>query len=362
MKKKSKNTFWWWDQQNKILKKKQKKEVVKNKKKKKRSKSPIINRVHTESIKAPKTFSIESKVARKQVIKFLKDLRELFADKNTQKFIIDFTRTERFIADATLLFYAELQYLVEMKKNRIIVNYRPPKNNKAFEVLRQIGFYKICGRDPKKRNNENYDDVVHWCVATGSVVDNSLCAPALERYEGNYKGKLAEPLINNLFRGLAEAMTNTSHHAYIDDRNDGLNYRPANKNWWMFSQSKDNHLSVVFCDLGIGIPRTLPIKKPNLFKQLVTMNFDNIDSQYIKISVEYKRTRTGKPGRGRGLRDIVDSVTEQNAGIVKIYSNRGLFIKSGTNTTTHDLKESILGTLICWDIPLNDNSYRERNN
>lgn len=355
MKKLPRKKRWWLVKLFRVLKRKQKKELIRERNKKKQKKNNDTNIIpFTEIISAPKAFNIDDKKKRRHVIEFLKKLRRTFAQRNVQKVIIDFKNTENFVADATLLFHAELLHLIEMRQNGVTIGYKPPINDRASEVLHQIGFYNLCGGNPRKRSAQNYDDVVHWRVAKGSLVDNSICASAIEKYEG----QLAEPLINGLFRGLGEAMTNTIHHAYIDTRDDGLNYNPPTKNWWMFSQSRNNYLSVVFCDLGIGIPRTLPIKKQTLFQQLIALKFDRKDSEYIKIAIEDRLTRTNQPGRGRGLGDIVDVVTKQKSGIVKIYSNHGVFLKDETSTVTRDLKESILGTLIYWRVPLTNEPHR----
>ncbi|MDP1559248.1 MAG: hypothetical protein Q8K59_08825 [Nitrosomonas sp.] len=361
MKRLSKQTRWWLIQLSRVLKRKLTRELIRKRRYKKRRTNSNTNTKSTiveESISAPRAFNIEDKKTRKHVIKFLHDLRKIFARSDIQKVIIDFTNTDKFIADATLLFYAELSHLIGMKQNGIVIKYRPPINDRASEVLHQIGFYTMCGGKTRKRSTKNYDDVVHWRVAQGSVVDNSICADAIEKYEG----QLAEPLINGLFRGLGEAMTNTIHHAYINTRDDGLNYSPPTKNWWMFSQARNNYLSVVFCDLGIGIPNTLPIQKPYLFKILDSLGMTGKDSEYIKIAIEDKRTRTNQPERGKGLGDIVDVITKQNSGTVRIHSNSGIFIKDETRTVTRDLKESILGTLIYWRVPLTNEPYREREN
>ncbi len=242
--------------------------------------------------------------------------------------------------------------------NNIIIDYKQPLNDKASEVLRQIGFYKFCGRLPLESIQVKYEDVVHWCVASGYSVNNEICAPAIEKYEG----QLAEPLINGLFRGLNEAMTNTKHHAYSGTRADGLNYIPSQWNWWMFSQAKDNTLSVVFCDLGIGIPKTLPIKKPNLYRRILTLGKAGKDSEFIKIAIKDKLTRTYLPERGKGLGDIVLAITKDYSGAVKIISNHGVYLKNQNGTMTYDLKESILGTLICWQVSFQNQSKSEENN
>lgn len=286
-------------------------------------------------------------------MEFLSDLRKAFSRDDVQSIIMDFTSTTSFISSATLLFYAELSRLIEMTDNRISIRCKPPTNERASQVLHQIGIYRICGQ-AIRRKPAFYDDVVHWRVARGHIVDNTICAPVIEEFEG----QLALPLVNGLFRGLGEAMTNAKHHAYIDIREDGLNYTPPRNDWWMFSQSRQGYLSVVFCDLGIGIPNTLPLKKPTLFKRIFALGRAGSDGACIEDAIEDSRTRTLRPERGKGLGNIVDVVSGLKGGVVMVLSNRGFyFSKHGAAPKTYDLNDSILGTLIFWRVPLAGESH-----
>lgn len=302
-------------------------------------------------IVAPKIFDLGADENRKNLTKFLERLRIFVKHNNLRKITIDFTNTHRFIAAGTLLFYSELSYLKQFINNKTKLRYIPPNNPKAFEVLIQIELHKLCGiRKPKSKNANKYDDVLNWKVAYGNVVNNQQCAPAIEAHEG----QLAEPLIDGIFKGLAEAMTNTVHHAYADIREDGLNHKPSENNWWMFSQARDGELTVVFCDLGIGIPRSLPQKYPSIFRKMRSLGKAR-DHQCIVSSVELNATSTKIPGRGKGLTNIIEIASKNKAGSVSIYSNRGMYklTPDATKPFSCDLKNSILGTIICWNVTLN---------
>src|SRR5262249_36555053 len=133
---------------------------------------------------------------------------------------------------------------------------------------------------------------------------------------------------------------------------DDLNFKPAQEDWWMFSQARDGYLSVVFCDLGIGIPATLPTKKPLIFAVLEKLGMASSDSACIAEAIKDSRTRTHASGRGYGLGNIVNAVSGVRGGLVIVMSNRGFFLLKDGVITTHDFKDSILGTLISWRIPL----------
>jgi hypothetical protein len=291
-------------------------------------------------------FSLETEKYRTPLFLFLAQLRQLFLVPDLCVIVIDFSRTQRFVSGGTLLFYAELTRLLKFSANRVRVRCTEARNPRASQVLQQIGIFGICGH--RAHGTPTYDDVVHWRVAQGHLVDNTICAPAIEAYEG----RLAEPLIDGIFRGLGEAMTNAKHHAYTGLRQDQLNFTQPEDDWWMFSQARDGMLTVAFCDLGVGIPVTLPRKKPGLFARLVALGSANSDAACIKEAIDDSMTSTNLPGRGHGLGNIINVVSKSPRGVVMVMSNRGCYIINKGKKTALDFRESILGTLIFWRIPL----------
>lgn len=248
-------------------------------------------------LNAPIIFDIETPQNRPLLAQFLEDLREHFKNKPDQALLIDFKGTQRFVASGTLLFYAELCRLVEYRPN-LQIRCTRPNNERASQVLQQIGVYKICHHP--YRGQPNRHDVVHWRVARGHIVDASQYASAIEEHEG----KLAPPLVDGIYRGLAEAMTNVCHHAYIEQREDGLKHEGSH-DWWVFSQARDGYLYVALCDLGVGIPRTLPSTNQNLYMALKSkLGVKPADSECITAAIEESRSRTGRRERGKGLGDI----------------------------------------------------------
>jgi hypothetical protein len=298
-------------------------------------------------ITAPTVIDVADEDYRATLMTFLAELRSVFTCTDNRPILIDFSGTERLNAGGTLLMHAEVFRLIQMTSpTGAIVRCKPAKKQKADHVLAQVGIYKMCGNN--RRCKAPFGDVVHWRVAHGYKVDNSLCAPAVEEFEG----RIATPLIDGIFRGLGEAMTNTIHHAYIQTRDDGLDYTPETKDWWMFSQKRDGYLSVLICDLGVGIPETLREKRPYLLETLARLGKSGSDGAAIEEAVKDARTRTKRAERGRGLGNIVNVVSKIPNGRVTIYSNRGLYSIRDGNLTVANYKQSILGTLVAWRIPL----------
>ena len=294
---------------------------------------------------APPVFDIEDKKNRRRLTRFLKDLRGHFNRHAAKRLLIDFQRTQRFVAAVVLLFYAELCRLVEYSP-ATQVRCNEPQNERAKQVLQQIGVYGICHHPFHGRTTHR--DVVHWRGARGHLVDASQYAKTIEAHEGG----LAEPLVNGIYRGLAEAMTNVCHHAYIDRRDDGLDH-DGPRDWWVFSQAKDGYLYVALCDLGVGIPGTLPSTNPTLYGKLKALfGITPQDGDCIAAAIEDSRSRTGRPERGKGLGDIIRAVAGAPRGRAMVFSNRGWYTLNGGNESSGNYRDSILGTLIAWSVPV----------
>ena len=304
------------------------------------------NKLPALRIYAPRTFNIEQKEVRSPLMAFLAELRSHFENPPGRTLLIDFSKTHSFVATGTLLFYAELTRLIEYSGGQVRLRCTRPANEKASQVLELIGVYRLC--EHPSHGKPNLDDVVHWRVARGHDVNNTLCAPAIEAFEG----QLAEPLVDGILGGLSEAMTNAVHHAYIDCRIDGLDYTQPRNDWWMFSQARDGYLSVVFCDLGVGIPATLPVKQPLMFRTLERLGLHTSDAACIQEAIKDSRSRTGRSGRGHGLGNIIEVVEKIPRGVAFVFSNRGCYILRSGVTSSFNFKESILGTLIFWRVPL----------
>ncbi|BAK76764.1 hypothetical protein NH8B_1949 [Pseudogulbenkiania sp. NH8B] len=226
---------------------------------------------------------------------------------------------------------------------------------------------KLFGR--RRRLDESGFDksVKHWQFATGSCAD----ATEFDSVLGDFEGKITTQLSRSIYKGVTEAMTNSAHHAYEDSRNDGTGIVDE-KRWWMFSQEMDGELYVVFCDLGIGIPRSLSRDvnvsagwRPALAAFMDRFKAHQRQPTLIKAAIEIGRTRTNKPNRGLGLPQIVETVDKSGKGRVIIHSNAGAYFRSPggkANEILIQYNQSIMGTLIQWSVPIetSDGSHGEK--
>lgn len=293
---------------------------------------------------APAVFSIAVEEHRAEMLVSLRRLRKQIAFQEA-RLCLDFSATEKIYAEGGLIFVAELRRLLKYSKGNVALTCVLPNNNKVAQVLKQIGVLDLLGVTTPIVPQD--DDVVNWRCAYGEQVLGEKYDDILEQYDG----EIAQSLTEQLYTGITEAMTNVINHAYDLTRLDGLSFK-SNKDWWMFSQENDGFLSIVFCDLGAGIPRTLPDKNPNLWKKIRKLG-QKTDSYTIKYAVTDSISRTNKSHRGKGLGQIVRVVENVPGGRVHILSNFGCYaVEAGSRPRIKDFRDNIMGTLIYWRIPL----------
>lgn len=294
---------------------------------------------------APEGFSLSKQKDRKKLTRFLSKLRG--ACKEDSQVTVDFTHTKRITAEATLLVYAEIHRILNCVDG-VVLNGVAPKNNTAAQAMKKVGLLKMLKTSLKYRKEAENKNVANWNSAYGEDVDGEKSDSIISAYNG----VIAESLTSELYKKITEAMTNVSHHAYIEERYDGLSFLNDKKPWWIFSQELDGYLTVAFCDLGIGIPRSLPIRRPNVWEKIKSWGESVKDSTVIYEAIRDSKTRTGQSYRGKGLNQIVETVRSFDTGAVRIYSNKGCYVSEKGIAQKKDYTDSILGTVISWRVPL----------
>ncbi len=299
----------------------------------------------TITISVPEVLDLLTTDHRLSVVIFMEKLRDKC--RKNRKIIINFSQTHRMIADGAILLFAELKRIQELKPNLVLRCIRS-RDTKVNEALEQIGLFKFLHY--KYISQVKFEDVIHWHVSEGM----STVGAKYEDVLGSYDDILSEKLQGSFYDGITEAMTNSKKHAYTGIRNDGFKAQKVNPKWWMFSQKKDGYLTVVFCDLGVGIPATLPFKKPLIYAYIKN-NFGTVtDSLCIVEALKYSVSRTHKDERGKGLKDIAEWIKCVEGGTFNIFSNRGLYRYVNNKGFSHNYKSNILGTIITWRVPISD--------
>lgn len=305
---------------------------------------------------------ISHELHRSSTLRFLRRFRTLYLQER-QDVVLDFTRTEKLNAPGTLLFVAEVDRAIRLARSERRIRLRlPPEDCGAGsrivrQVLHQIGLLELLGHDASHLDDGEYDESVkHWHFATGTTLGDTP-GEMLDAHEG----KIADALMEGVWKGVSEALTNSRHHAYLARRNDGCEDFNE-KRWWMFSQERDGELTLVVCDLGIGIRRSLPIKwtRPLVGKVLQIIRGEG-DLGSIRAALVIGQTRTDEENRGKGLPQIWNEVRAARVGSVGIYSGRAALSYWSDPDAEKGLEfdNDILGTLITWTYPLEPNGARD---
>lgn len=266
--------------------------------------------------------------------------------------VIDFKELQTTTPQAMLLLIAELDRAKRIMGDDFRVRLLPSETPRINSVLEQVGLVDLCGGALGGNRSKGDETVRHWRYATGERI-NATTEEAFMKVEG----ALAPPLAKGLWRGVSEALGNSTEHAYLAPRGTDSR-RLGTKRWWMFSQLRDQRLSVVVVDLGIGIPRSLPLKWPSstIAKLVGAMIGEGDDVRAIRAAMQVGASSTGRSNRGRGLPQIWNEMKAINGATVSIYSNRGILIWDGEKKeeTAKERKDSIYGTIIAWTIPASE--------
>ena len=312
---------------------------LRKKRQKERDSSIGPQPVYDTTIVAPSRFNLAHTPSRTKLLRFIRRLR--VAVKTPQAILLDFSNTSKMISDGTLLFRASLCKAIADATPQTVIRCKLSDSDKINQVLKQLGVLDTLKNETKIEPVDS--DVVHWRFAQGTRVIG-------EKYEdilGHYEGTVAEPLVGGLYDGIVEAMTNTRQHAYPDGVPD--------THWWMFSQERDGRLFVAFCDLGKGIPGSLPAnpKKRDLWSRITAkFGVSPKDSIVIDEAIKHSQTRTGKHYRGKGLKQLSSVLDDANDSSLYLFSNRGCYKKNNRVSSLTDYSTSIGGTLIQWSLEL----------
>jgi hypothetical protein len=308
-------------------------------------------------LSAPKSICLVGKGAHTALTGFLAELRLAFAHP-TRPLCIDFSRTVKLFPEAMLLFYAELNRLMHAFGGKPAKGIRCiPANNATVDgVLQHLGVYKWLNHYSSAPPQG--DNVIGWKVHHAEQVDGTVFGPPLETLG------LKTDQARKLFEGVSEAVTNVRHHAYLLPREDGLKL-PVHEEWWMFIHESESKLYVAVCDLGIGIPRSLPLQHTwEAVLHAVRVIFGQkrrTDGRLIQAALRLRRSRTEASHRGMGFSDMIAVLNSMPESRMVIHSNHGVLTYNAAfrppAITVRSFKNSILGTIVTWHFPNKGTTY-----
>jgi hypothetical protein len=318
-----------------------------------RARKLLKNRHHTFSsvkIRLPDILSLGGKERRSLTIAAVRKMKSHVYDKSISKVIIDFSKVTELHPCGMLLFLSEVERILESATHAVKLSATYPKNSVVEQMLQHIGLLQRLGLDARIEVIVAAN-VVPWLHASGCEGDLGSIADVLPKVlteSSNMKLRIA------LLTGMAEAVANSSEHAY---RKTHTRLTSGDKKkWWLFARQVDEDIAVAICDLGLGIPGTLEANwRDELAAVLKTRSgLKRRDHKMIELAFTVGKTSTDKKNRGKGLKDILKVVHEQEVGSIFIYSNKGVYIKDNVDNTyvSRDEKVSINGTIIMWKIPI----------
>ncbi|MCY1297516.1 hypothetical protein D9M70_469590 [compost metagenome] len=313
--------------------------------------SSRLHRFSTAKLRLPNVVSLGSSELRASLVQFIRKLKELLRDRSISNVVIDFSKVTTLHPCGTLLFMAEIERVLESPELARKLSALYPKDRVVEEMFQHIGLLERLGLEPRI-DEVSADNVVSWLYASGHEGDLEAISEMLPKVltEGsNTELRVA------LLSGMAEAVANSSEHAYLKVMKTPLSGVSSQK-WWLFARQQGDDIAVVICDLGRGIPGTLEANwKDELASYLKTRSgIRRRDYKLIQLAFTVGKTSTEKKNRGKGLKDILKVVQEQRVGSLYIYSNKGVFGLDNNNGSgaAHDEKNSIHGTIVQWKIPI----------
>ena len=340
--------------------------IKKNKKNKKNCRTGEEQLRTIITLPMPPFITIFLNKNRTKLLKVTNKLKDYYFRKNICM-KLDFSETKKMFTEGTLYLLAELETL-KVTNPDIQFSLIPSKEIIVNQVLKQTGILELLGVSLNFEDMEFDETVKYWKYSSGHKVEMDSAEDMLDDFDD----LLSESSSTSIFNSITEAVTNCHHHAYLEKR--FINDPMKAKKWWIFSQEKDNKLSICVCDLGIGIPKSLLRNSENVaedwFSSLKNFlkshkeKYDR-DSASIKAAIEIGNTRTNLVNRGKGLNQIINQISTlcDHKASIAILSNKGSYIINRGMIEDRPLtgivdgfslpyKQSIDGTVILWEIPI----------
>jgi len=305
-------------------------------------------RVMHDFITPPADFSLRNNYD--EVIGFFSHFRSMaYNDRAFDRpFGIEFAALRKVAPGAALMLAAELYRLQRFVGRRLSAVRQDEWDPEVRRTLQELGLFKLLATPnvyPVMRRDDNPSlEIIEYSV--DAEVDGNKCGHLLDCL-AEIAGDL--PAQNFIYDGLIEALKNSKHHAYSEERWYGV--EPGT---WFMTGSYDRlerQLTAAVFDLGVGIPATLP--RSGLWEHLrpILSLSGSDDAKMISAAMEYGRTRTHLQGRGKGL-PIMMRLLDHHPGYLRIVSGKGEAVYDSLTKSIHETShaESIGGTLIEWSI------------
>ena len=297
-------------------------------------------------IQAPLKLGFDNFKTREIFINWIKKLRSITI-KNGKKVIIDFTNSKNAEPLGFLLLMANIENIINIKGKKTLRGIKPI-DDVTQQLFKQINLAKWLNIKIEKSITSK--NVKFWHYIDGTEIEASEAGKLIVKIAE--KSNINNELVEDLYNGVTEAMTNTIMHAY-DDKIYKCKINENNK-WYMFTTTMNDQLTVVMCDIGIGIPGSLKIKHENFFHKFISLFATGKEGQLIQRAISEQLSKSEKPHRGYGMAEMKKFINTAGAGTVSIMSSKGIYQYFGERDEEKcfDLEIPIQGTMVGWTVPI----------
>lgn len=300
-------------------------------------------RLYAKVLRIPDTVAIYKSDYRRQILNIINELKT--ADTSEKPVLLDFRPVTDLDAASTSYFVHSLN---KLSTTRLVG--RAPKNKMIHSMLTKLGINK---RLKIKDNFCVKTKVNKWYIARGAtsdlvggydVIENALLDKFGDENEDFY-------IINE---AISEAINNVVDHAY--EKND------AHQEWLIFLGIDNEKCCVVISDLGqtipVSVPRNMTDQGKAVLEQLFNFEFNDWgkidDANRIQLASHFRKSATELKHRGKGFANMMEVCKQVPDSELYVYSRNGLWrMKRGQKDYKKTYKSPINGTIIYWDIPLN---------
>ena len=305
-----------------------------------------------ENIQIPSVLDMTKK--EDETLELVRDIRKIVLRQKRSLRLV-FNGVQKIQPASLLLLLAEIHRCRLIHGQSKLTGTYPDKGSKLEKVFHSTGFFNLLGvKSRVKKEPKSFPvDYVEFISDIRPPQDLS------KRFKIALFGEEIQLDIlirKQLVRAIGEAVVNVGQHAYPKN---SYHDHPTKGRWWLSGHvnKKSAQLTIMFCDLGVGIPQTLPKRYPMEIIRSVLALLPGIkpnDGEMIKAGMEIGRSQTMQSHRGKGLNDLRRIIDVAGEGELHIYSRKGCYRYSpGKMDETRNLDRTVGGTLIIWTLPLN---------
>ena len=293
---------------------------------------------------------------RDETIEFVRRFwRLVTSQRNAVRLIFEDTK---FIRSSALLLLAAYLHRARLIYGVQQVTGTYPQNARLEQSFYDTGFFKLLGVSPRKGVRDKVPNPTSKYIQfmSGTELERDASRELREALLGPDIA-MDTKARKSLYRAISEAMLNVVQHAYPPEYTAN---RQVRGRWWLAGHidAKRDQLLITFCDLGIGIPKTLPklYAWENIRAALSLLpGISPNDGDMIRAGMLIGRTQTGLSNRGKGLNDLRRFIDLTKGGELRIYSRAGAYrYKPDGKDSVVNSARSIGGTLINWSVPLSE--------